>query len=94
MMNSIVRPALVALAIYFAVTYYLDEPDALKSDVAAVQEMTDNMPEARDRLVDGARNAQAKAGETVFEAKNRLDYVKGRVEDSIALGAERFSGSD
>ena len=93
-MNSLVRPALVTLAIYFALTYYLDEPDAFNSDVEALHEMTDNIPEARERVADGAAAAHVKGSETIFQAKSRLDRVKGSVQDSIALGAERFSGAD
>ena len=91
-MFSIVRTALIALAAYFGVTYYLDEPEALKSDVAALHEMTDNLPEVRDRVVGGAKDAADKGGKKIFEAKNRLDSVKGRVQDSIAQGADQFSG--
>lgn len=94
MMNSIVRPALVALAIYFAATYYLDEPDAFKSDVESIHELTETIPDAADRVVDGAKQAKERGSETVFQAKSRLDGVKERVQDSIALGAERFTGSD
>ena len=90
-MFSIVRTALIALAVYFGVTYYLDEPEALKSDVAALHEMTDSLPEVRDRVVDGAIDAADKGGKKIVEAKKRLDSVKGRVQDSIAQGADRFS---
>jgi hypothetical protein len=93
-MFSFVRTALIALAAYFGVTYYLDEPEALKSDVAALHEMTDNLPEVRDRVVDGAKGAADKGGKKIVEAKNRLDNVKGRVQDKIAQGADRFSGGN
>jgi hypothetical protein len=93
-MFSFIRTALIALAAYFGVTYYLDEPEALKSDVAALHEMTDNLPEVRDRVVDGAKGAADKGGKKIVEAKNRLDNVKGRVQDKIAQGADRFSGGN
>jgi hypothetical protein len=93
-MLSFIRTALIALAAYFGVTYYLDEPEALKSDVAALHEMTDNLPEVRDRVVDGAKGAADKGGKKIVEAKNRLDNVKGRVQDKIAQGADRFSGGN
>lgn len=70
------------------------EPETFKSDVAALHEMTDNLPEVRDRVVDGAKDAADKGGKKVFEAKNRLDSVKGRVQDSIVQGADRFSGGN
>jgi hypothetical protein len=44
--------------------------------------------------VDGAKDAADKGGKKIFEAKNRLDSVKGRVQDSIAQGADRFSGGN
>jgi hypothetical protein len=93
-MFSFVRTALIALAAYFGVTYYLDEPEALQSDVAALHEMTDKLPEVRDRVADGAQEAANKSGEKIVGAKNRLDGMKARVQDSIAQGAHRFSGGN
>lgn len=91
-MHSLVRPILAALAIYFALSYYFDEPDTLVSDVEQIHELTDPASATRDRAEDGVMAAENEGSETIFQAKSRIDGVKGRVEDSIALGAERFAG--
>ncbi len=92
-MNKIIRRALLVAAIYFAGTYYFDRPEEVKKDAAALREMTAQLPEP-ERVIASVQASREKAGQSVFQAKQRLDYVRDKVQHSIALGTERFAGSD
>ena len=81
-MTNVIRQALVVAAIYFAATYHLDQPAELESDAAAIKQMAQDLPD------------KGEVSQSVWSAKSRLDRVKGKVEDSIALGAERFSAAN
>ncbi len=92
-MNKIIRRALLIAAIYFAGSYYFDRPEEAEQDAAGLREMTAQLPEP-ERVIASVEASREKAGQSVFQAKQRLDYVRDKVQHSIALGTERFAGSD
>ncbi len=44
-MNKIVRACLLIAALYCAGSYYLDRPEEVERDVAALRDMADRIPE-------------------------------------------------
>ncbi|MCP4037165.1 MAG: hypothetical protein GY944_06090 [bacterium] len=92
-MNKVIRGALFIAAIYCVGTYYFDRPEEIKQDVAALQEISAELPEP-EQVLAGAKHTGEYAEKTVFRAKQRLDLVRANVSESIATGAERFTGAD
>lgn len=93
-MQKTIRRALVIAAIYIAGSYFLDRPAEVKQqDALALREMAAKLPEPK-QVVESVQNTGEIAGDTIWDAKQRLDTVRGKVENGIALGTERFTGSD
>ncbi|MCH7598606.1 MAG: hypothetical protein IH973_02535 [Myxococcales bacterium] len=92
-MIKVVRNALLIAVIYFAGSYYFDKPEEIKKDAAAVREMVKALPEP-EQVMDSVRATGDRADQGVSRAKRRLDTVREKVQHSIALGSERFAGSD
>lgn len=92
-MTKTIRRALIVAALYFAGTYYFDRPEEVKKDVAALRQMAAELPEP-ERVVTSVQATGEKAGQSIFDAKQRLDGVRDKVQDSIATGTQRFSGSE
>lgn len=88
-----IRRALVIAAIYLAGSYLLDRPEEAKQDVVALRELAAELPEP-GAVAESVQETGEIAGQTIFDAKQRLDSVRGKVQNSIALGTERFAGSD
>jgi outer membrane murein-binding lipoprotein Lpp len=92
-MQKTIRRALVIAAIYLAGSYVLDRPEQAKQDAVALGEMAANLPEPVE-VVESFQQTGQVAGDTIWDAKQRLDSVRGSVQHSIALGSERFGNSD
>ena len=92
-MQKTIRRALVIAALYLAGSYILDRPEQAKQDAVALSEMAAKLPEPVE-VVESVQNTGEVAGDTIWDAKRRLDTVRGKVQHSIALGTERFSDSD
>ena len=89
-MHKNIRRALLIAAVYIAGSYFLDRPVELKHDVVALREMSTKITEP-ERATKPVEHDQAATGQTIFDAKHRLDSVRGKVQNSIALGTERFA---
>jgi hypothetical protein len=93
-MQKTIRRALVIAVIYITGSYFLDRPEeAKKQDVVALREMAARLPEP-EHVVESVQETGETADQTIWDAKQRLDSVRGKVQNSIALGTERFSASD
>lgn len=92
-MIKVVRSALLIAVIYFAGSYYYDQPEEIKKDAAAVRDVARALPEP-EQVMDSVRATGERADQSVSRAKQRLDFVRDKVQHSIALGSERFTGSD
>jgi len=93
-MQKTVRRALVIAAIYIAGNYFFDRPEeAREQDAIALREMAAKIPEP-EQVAASVQKTSEHAGDQIWDAKRRLDSVRGKVQDSIARGTERFSGAD
>jgi hypothetical protein len=93
-MQKTIRRALIIAVIYFAGSYVLDRPkEVMQQDAVALQEMSANLPQPK-QVAESVRNTGDVAGDTVWDAKKRLDTVRGKVQDGIALGTQRFTDSN
>lgn len=92
-MIKVIRSALLVAVIYFAGSYYFDQPEEIKKDAVALREMAKALPEP-EQVLATVRATTERADQRVSQAKLRLDSVRNKVEQSIALGSKRFAGSD
>ncbi|MBW1883738.1 MAG: hypothetical protein JRG89_06980 [Deltaproteobacteria bacterium] len=92
-MQKTIRRALVIAVIYVIGSYFLDRPEEAKQDLVALGEMAARLPEP-EQVVESVQETGEAADQTIWDAKQRLDSVRGKVQNSVALGTERFSDSD
>jgi outer membrane murein-binding lipoprotein Lpp len=92
-MIKVVRSALVIAVIYFAGSYYYDQPQEIAKDAKVVREMVADLPEP-EQVMAKVRATGSQADRRVSRAKQRLDAVREKVQHSIAKGSERFANSD
>lgn len=92
-MHKLVRTSLIIGALYCVGSYYVDRPEEVGRDVAALQDMAARLPEP-EAVVEHARETGEAAGQQVDRARNRLDDVRETVSAHIATGADRFAGND
>ena len=92
-MIKLIRSALLVAVIYFAGSYYFDRPEEIEKDATAVRELAKALPEPAQVLAK-VRATTPRTEQRVSQAKQRLDSVRNKVEQSIVLGSERFARSD